>query len=221
MRGGRAPKEDRAMIMPFYKNRSDEELMSLLAHGDRGAFDELFNRYYHQIYNYVRRSVNNVEAAEDVTQEIFLRVIKSANRFDPERKFQSWIYKIASNEIKRHLKRAKLRQAISLNDPVGDEEDGAERGDFLMSPYESPEEYAERQAMAAELRRAIESLPEKQRQVVVLKIFEGLTFQEIAEVMNAPLSTVLSRMRYALDKLKRHFGVDLEKELGQSLDDKD
>ncbi len=207
------------MVMPFYKNRSDEELMSLLAHGDRGAFDELFNRYYQQIYNYVRRSVPSLEAAEDVTQEIFLRVIKSAKRFDPERKFQSWIYKIASNEIKRYLKRAKLRQAISLNDPIGDEEDGAERGDFLISAHETPEEYAERQALSAELRRAIRSLPEKQREVVILKIFHGLTFQEIADIVEAPLSTVLSRMRYAMDKLRRHFGVDLEKELGTGLDE--
>ena len=81
---------------------TDEELMSGVANADVNSFNVIFNRYYKQIFNFIKKSVHDHVASEDITQEVFMRIFKSAARFDPERKFSSWIYKIALNEIKRY-----------------------------------------------------------------------------------------------------------------------
>src|SRR5512139_2297810 len=85
---------------------SDEHLLVAIAAGNQPAFNEIFDRYSKQIYNFINKQVVEHESVEDLVQEVFLRVYKSARNFDPEKKFSSWIYKIALNEVKRHWKRA-------------------------------------------------------------------------------------------------------------------
>ena len=187
---------------------SDEILVGRLAAGDASAFDEIFERYHHQIYNFVKKQVSDSESVEDLVQEVFLRVYKSAKNFDVEKKFSSWLYKIALNEVKRHWKRSASRQTYSLNTPLGDEGGDTERADLLEDQRATPDQITETELFSKNLRHLIDRLPDKQRTVVMLKVYQDLTFEEIAEICECPLSTVLSRMRYAVNKLRRWLGIE-------------
>jgi RNA polymerase sigma-70 factor (ECF subfamily) len=189
---------------------ADEELVERLAAGDGPAFDDIFDRYHRQIYNFISKQVMDRESVEDLVQEVFLRVFKSAKNFDVTKRFSSWVYKIALNEVKRHWKRAASRQTFSLNAPLGDEGGDSERADFLEDTRDAPSETAESELFTRDLRTLIDRLPEKQKTVVLLKVYQELTFEEIAEICSCPLSTVLSRMRYAVSKLRRWLGLDEE-----------
>jgi RNA polymerase sigma-70 factor (ECF subfamily) len=193
----------RAPLLP-----RDEELMQRIAQGDDNAFDTIFDRYHRQIYNFINNQVSDKESVEDLVQEVFLRVFKSAARFDVEKKFSSWVYKIALNEVKRHWKRTMQRQTYSLNAPMGDESGDSERQDFLEDTRIEPDTAAEQELFSRDLRHLINRLPEKQKIVVELKVYHDMTFEEIAEICECPLSTVLSRMRYAVNKIRRWLGVD-------------
>jgi len=187
---------------------TDEELVGQLAAGDKGAFNEIFDRYHRQIYNFINKQVNERESVEDLTQEVFMRVYKSSGNFDVSKKFTSWLYKIALNEIKRHWKRTGARQTFSLNTPVGRDSGDAERGEFIEDHRIVPAAETESDLFSRNLRQLIDQLPEKQRTVVLLKVYQELTFEEIAEICECPLSTVLSRMRYAVNKLRRWMGAE-------------
>jgi RNA polymerase sigma-70 factor, ECF subfamily len=186
----------------------DEVLIGELACGDVRCFDLIFDRYHQQIYNFIKKQVSDHESVEDLVQEVFLRVYKSAKNFDVTKKFSSWVYKIALNEVKRHWKRTGSRQTFSLNAPLGDEGGESERADLLEDVRITPEAATESELFSKNLKLLIDKLPEKQKTVVILKIYNDLTFEEIAEICDCPLSTVLSRMRYAVSKLRRWLGIE-------------
>lgn len=187
---------------------TDEELIGNLAAGDKQAFNEIFDRYHRQIFNFINKQVNDRESVEDLAQEVFMRVFKSSHNFDVSKKFTSWLYKIALNEVKRHWKRTGARQTYSLNTPIGQDSGDAERGEFLEDSRIIPSQETESDLFSRNLRQLIDRLPEKQRTVVLLKVYQELTFEEISEICDCPLSTVLSRMRYAVNKLRRWMGVE-------------
>jgi len=182
---------------------SDEDLMELASQGEQSAFDQLYERYHMRIYNFIKKQVGNQQSAEDLTQEVFLRLFKSLGSFDPERRLSSYLYKIAVNEIRRHYQKTGGNQAFSLNEPVLDGEDARERAELLASDDEGPEDMTSERLTRKSLRVLIDRLPPEQKMVVLLKVYNELTFEEIAHIMDRPLSTVLSRMRYALQKLRR------------------
>lgn len=183
--------------------QTGEELMQLVAAGDRKAFDEIYDRYHRQIYNFIKKQVGDRAAAEDVMQEVFVRLFKAARSFDPEKTLSSYLYKIAVNEIRRHYQKASLSQAFSLNEPLAAEDDGRERIDLMPDERQMPETQVREEFARRTLRTLIDRLPPEQKMVVLLKVYDELTFEEIAQIMDRPLSTVLSRMRYALQKLRR------------------
>lgn len=203
-----------ATVSGSLSSLTDEQLVGQIAAGDTRAFDAIFERYYQQIYNFSKKQLSAKESVEDVVQEIFLRVFKSAKNFDTERKFSSWLYRIALNEIKRFWKRSSARQSYSLNTPLGDEVGDGERQDYLADERVQAAELAESDLFSRDLRKLIDRLPEKQKTVVLLKVYQGLTFEQISEICECPLSTVLSRMRYAVTKLRRWLGLD-----GEGLED--
>jgi RNA polymerase sigma-70 factor (ECF subfamily) len=183
-----------------YLVTSDEDLMVLAANGQQTAFNKLFERYQVRIYNFIKKQVVAQDAAEDVTQEVFFRLYKSIKSYDPSRQFSSYLYKIAVNEIRRFYQKLAANQTYSLNDPVLDSEDGRERGDLIPGDT-SPEIQVSSDLGSESVRKLIDRLPPEQKMVVLLKVYDQMTFDEIARVMDRPLSTVLSRMRYALQKL--------------------
>jgi RNA polymerase sigma-70 factor (ECF subfamily) len=189
---------------------TDEQLVGRVAQGDSQAFDIIFERYHQQIFNFARKQLSTRDNIEDIVQEVFLRVFKSAKNFDTERKFSSWLYRIALNEIKRYWKRSSARQAYSLNAPLGDEAGDGERQDYLHDERPAAAGIAESDLFSRDLRHLIDRLPEKQKTVVILKVYQELTFEEIAQICECPLSTVLSRMRYAVSKLRRWLGLEGE-----------
>jgi len=180
----------------------DEQLITLVARGNRDAFDEVYRRFSKQIYNFVKKQVQDREAAEDITQEVFLRLYRAAAHFDPARQLSSYLYKIAVNETRRHFQKLAGTQVLSLNEPIGSDDANRERADAVADASVA-DEAAEGRLTTGYLRGLIDRLPHEQREVVLLKVYSERTFEEIARIVDAPLSTVLSRMRYAIQKLRR------------------
>ncbi|PSM32174.1 RNA polymerase sigma factor [Haliangium sp. UPWRP_2] len=169
--------------------------------GDVRAFEILLQRHRQSIYEFVLRSVGtyNTAQAEDLTQETFLRVVKQAGSYEPRSKFTTWLFTLARNLCIDASRRRKHRKAQSLDAP--DEE-----GHSLLDRTSDGGMPVDRQAVSTELRarmeRAIEELPEDQREVFLMRESADLSFKEIADVIGISENTVKSRMRYALEKLR-------------------
>jgi RNA polymerase sigma-70 factor (ECF subfamily) len=183
---------------------ADEALMLRYQRGDRTAFAELVARHETPLYNFVLRYTRSPAAAEDVTQEAFLRVVQRAADFKHEARFTTWLYTIARNLCIDQGRKAKLRRHASLDAPAGS--GPSQRGllDVVSDP--TPGGDVPRAAEWTEMRRsivaAVEALPEDQREVFLLREVAGLPFKEIGEVTSAAENTVKSRMRYALERLR-------------------
>ena len=180
---------------------ADETLMERYARGDAAAFDQLMTRHQRPLFGFILRSVRDRAEAEDLFQEVFMKVIRAAPTWRPEAKFTTWLYTVARNALIDRSRRRKTHTPdLSLADPVGDA-DGPTRLDTVASPDANPLD----ETLGEELRQALEAalgaLPEDQREALLLKR-DGLTFDAIAEVTGVKANTVKSRLRYALEKLR-------------------
>ena len=195
---------------------TDEALIADIADGDRDAFEELGRRYIKKAYSIALRMTRNREDAWDLAQDALLEIHRSATGFDRRYSFSSWFYRIVVNKTLNFLKREKLRsgafaagmeekflgdRGISLKggDPVDSEEEFTsgtlvERGD--------PEREYEITEIRARIEGALETLSPEQRMVVVLFDMEGFSHKEIAEVLECPEGTVMSRLHYGRMKLR-------------------
>ena len=187
---------------------SNEQLAKRVAEHDDSAFDCLYRRFEGQIGSFIRKQIRDQTHVEDILQEVFMRVYKSASGFDASRKFSSWLYKIALNEVKRYWERSSKLPAYSLNTPIGSADSNLEAEDFLEDPRTAPEDLAAEDLFSRDLKNLIDRLPPKQKTVVLLRVDHELTFEEISEICECPLSTVLSRMRYAIQKLRQWMGIE-------------
>src|ERR1044071_8703314 len=155
--------------------------------GDAGAFAELVRRHQKALYNFVLRQTRSAPAAEDITQEAFLRVVQRAAEFKHEARFTTWLFTIARNLCVDHARKAKLRRHPSLDGPAGDAE-GA-RPLLEVVPETRAEGEVDRAAEWSTMRRsivsAVESLPDEQREVFLLREVANLPFKEIADVTGA------------------------------------
>jgi len=184
---------------------TDEMLMVRYQRGDAQAFAELVRRHSRTVYNFVLRQLREASVAEDVTQDVFLRVVQKAGEFKHEARFSTWLYSITRNLCVDQLRRASHRRHASLDAPrAGAADDAPTLGETVADPH--PAASAERSAAAAQLQasivRAVDSLPDDQREVFLLREVANLPFREIAEITDVPENTVKSRMRYALDRLR-------------------
>ncbi len=187
---------------------TDEALMGRYQDGDARAFEVLLRRHRRPVFNFLLRSTAAREAAEDLMQEVFLRIVRGAGEFRREAKFTTWLYSIARNLCVDHSRRMKFRRHTSLDAPAGDGVEGDSRAslvDFVRdgAPGASPHRSSVNKDLREQLQRAIESLGEEQREVFVMREYLGLQFKEIAEVVGCPENTVKSRMRYALEALRK------------------
>jgi RNA polymerase sigma-70 factor (ECF subfamily) len=186
---------------------SDEALLMAYRAGDARAFERLVARHEKPVWNFLRRFVANAATAEDLLQEVFLRVIKSAHAEESEwrgaAKFSTWLYTIARNLCVDHARRAVHRDATSLDGPghaAADTE--ATLHDRIASPAPAPDAaVADRQAKAR-IDAAIAALPPDQREVFLMREVMEMPFAEIAAAVGVSEPTVKSRMRYALEKLR-------------------
>ena len=182
---------------------SDESLMLRYAKGDVDAFEKLLERHRQPLFGYLCRILKSRQLAEDIFQEVFIRVMNSRGRYKKSAKFSTWLYRIAHNTCVDALRRESYRKTESLSSPKGGE-NGYERTleDAMASTNPGPDVEFDRQQFAEVLRKCIERLNPEQREVFVLRQYQDLPFREIARVTSASESTVKSRMRYALKSLR-------------------
>lgn len=181
--------------------------------GDARAFEALVRRHRTPVFNFILRFVGQRARAEDVLQETWLKVVRSAGEYQAKARFTTWVYTIARNLCVDSARKESYRQAASLESPVSgvDGEEGRALADALPDSGASPERGAYNARLRPLLERALASLPEEQREVFILREYSGIPFKEIADVTGVSENTVKSRMRYALDGLRRRLaelGVD-------------
>ncbi len=184
---------------------ADERLMLAYKAGDVRAFEQLVRRHRGAVFNFLLRlSGNNRQRAEDLLQETWLKVVRSAGTYEARAKFTTWVYTIARNLCMDALRKDSYRKADSLDATAGDAEDERTLGERVPSPDAGPDRAAAECAARSVLERALAKLPPEQREVFLLREYHGVQFKEIAEVTGVPENTVKSRMRYALEALRRH-----------------
>jgi RNA polymerase sigma-70 factor, ECF subfamily len=182
----------------------DTALLRQYKTGDPDAFLVLFHRYRKPLYNFILRNIHPADAAEDLLQDVFLRIIQGAEAFREESKFTTWLYTIARNLCIDRNRKMGLRRNVSL-----DERSGAGYGHKdQRTPRQIPDETpgVDRNAIGDRLRQqiavAVEALPEEQREVFLMRQLQNLPFQEIATIVGVSENTIKSRMRYALERLR-------------------
>jgi RNA polymerase sigma-70 factor (ECF subfamily) len=172
-----------------------DELIGGLKAGRPEAFERLVREFGDRIYRFVKRLAGE-RSAEDLTQEVFIRVHRSIDAYRPEGRFESWLFAIAGNLCIDHSRRRKPEASLSELDQDLAPERFRAAG---QGPIEAAEEEERRQALV----RAVERLPFEQKQVFLLREEAGLSFREIAETMGCPLNTALGRMHYAMEALRK------------------
>ncbi|MBW2046206.1 MAG: sigma-70 family RNA polymerase sigma factor [Deltaproteobacteria bacterium] len=183
---------------------TDDELVDGYLKGDISCFDEIMNRYKNRLYNYIYHHTGHRQLAEDLFQEAFTRVIEHLPRYRKRGNFPGWIFKIALNICRDHMRKKAKMPTVSLNQPFSSE-DGEEvtLENLLASDRPSPAAETCKKEIHQFLRQSIAHLPRKQREVVILRIYGKLSFKEISAVLHCPINTALARMRYALKALHR------------------
>jgi RNA polymerase sigma-70 factor, ECF subfamily len=176
----------------------DQKLINQYLAGDEQSLEILIKLYLKPIYGFAYRIVNHPAEAEDITQEVFLRVWKKIKKLDPQKNFKSWIFTIAKNASIDYLKKKK-----TLTFSAFEQEDGGNTIlDSLADPEPLPDELFERSDLVTLLDSTLKKISLPYRLVLQLYYFEHFNFREIAEVLNEPLNTIKSRHRRALIKLK-------------------
>ena len=182
--------------------RTDEELVALSISGDTSSFNELILRWERPIYALAYRTIGREEDARDVCQETFLRAFRALPGFRGQSKFSSWLYRIALNLCRDWLRKERRAPVVQVAEDVDLMDLAA-----AQAPTESIEDVVARRDQARAVERAMASLSADQRTAIVLKEYHGLTFQEIADVLGCPLSTVKTRLYQGLTVLRRELGV--------------
>ena len=181
---------------------TDEELVRKIIGGDHLAFKRLVDRYQHLVINTCYNLIGNRQDSEDVAQEVFFQVYKSARKFRREAKFSTWLYRIAVNRSLNFIRDNKrFRWLESLSSLL--EGENQRVSDVPASNSDRPDIALEKKERDAAVQRAIDSLPAKQRAAFVLHKYEGLSYQEIAEILERSLSSVESLIHRAKSNLQR------------------
>ena len=170
--------------------------------GDALAFNRLVLKWESKVYDLAFRMLQHPEEAAEATQEVFLSAYKTIRRFRRDAKFSTWLYRIALNHCISRARRRPQGAHFSLDD----ERNGVTQADMLRAP-DSQEGELLRAENRKRVRGAMAFLPPEQRAVVELKFFQEMTFDDIAAVLEAPLSTIKSRLYAALDSLKVRLGA--------------
>lgn len=187
-----------------YEANSDAALAHQAAEGDMYAFRVLVERYQRPMAALVSRIAGNPDDVDDIVQELFLRAWKGLPRFRGDAQFSTWLYRIAVNTAIKHRARRKNEVALSLS--TDDLTGGLDRlyvgEDVLPSEGGDPYRAAHQKEREEAVHKAVQSLPEKQRAVVVLHYFDGHSCEEISQIVGCSLGTVWSRLHYACKRLK-------------------
>jgi len=187
----------------------DQTLVERVQKGDKAAFDILVLKYQHKLIKLVNRYVRDPDEAMDVAQEAFLKAYRAINRFRGESAFYTWIYRIAINTAKNYLVASGRRPP---NDDIDAQEAEQYEGATSLKEQDTPERLLLKDEIHAAITQAIEDLPDDLRTAITLREIEGLSYEEIAAVMNCPIGTVRSRIFRAREaiaaELRPQLGTD-------------
>jgi len=183
-------------IREHLRGLDDSAVVSAFLEGESRAFDELVNRYQNRLLNFVYRTTGDRERAEDLVQEVFVRVYRHIHRFDRSRKFSTWIYTIASNLAKNEL-RNRSRNPLVLFQTIRRNWEDDDRPLQFEDPGTRPDDLYRKRHLREVVEDAVEKLPPHHRNVFVLRELEGKSYEEIAEITSCNLGTVKSRLNRA------------------------
>ena len=185
----------------------DLELIRRVQKGDKTAFDVLVLKYQHKILKLISRYISDHHEAMDVAQEAFLKAYRALPRFRGDSAFYTWLYRIAINTAKNHLVAAGRRPPTS---DIDAQEAEQYAGALRLQDNETPERLLLKDEIGATVREAIEALPEELRTAITLRELEGLSYDQIAQVMACPVGTVRSRIFRARESIDRRLKPLLE-----------
>ena len=173
----------------------DDDLIRMYRDGDAEAFDTLFDRHYASVYNFARMMLGNSGGPEDVLQEVFLAVARSAKEYAPRGRFRPWLMRIVRNRCLNRLESLRVRRQTLGEGPLHAAEPPS------AEPH--PDQQAEADEQEAIVRAAIAELPERQREAIALYAFEQMKYREIAEILEMPTNTVKTLIHRARASLAR------------------
>ncbi len=178
------------------EEKSDEEICKMVQKGDIEAFGILVERYEEKMKRYSQKFLSQKEDIEDVVQDIFLKAFENIQSFDTKKKFKSWLYKIAHNQLVNALKRKERFSFLSL--------------DTFLPYFSLKEEFneVEKKELRANLEKYLQKLDPKYREVIFLYFYENLSYSEISEILKIPISTVGIRLKRAKEKIKKFIQKD-------------
>lgn len=176
---------------------TDDLLMLAYAAGDVRAFEQLYGRHRGPLYRFLMRQLRNTALADELFQDVWQRVIAARASWQPDAAFSTWLFRIAHNRLNDHWRAQKHRPAAP---------DDADARTARMADPETPERQLSEFEQRRDLQRALDALPEDQREVLVLRLEQELTLEEIGQITGVGRETVKSRLRYAMDKLRAGIG---------------
>lgn len=176
----------------------EAQLIKQIKNGDERAFEQLLSAYEKKVYNMAYRTCQNPQDAMDITQEVFLRVFRSIKGFKEESSFSTWLYRIATNLCIDFARRSAKNNAISLT--VYDEDGAGTEMEIADSTY-TPEVYLEKMELRREIKKGLLALSPEHRHIIILRDINGLSYLEIAEILELEEGTVKSRLARARAKL--------------------
>jgi RNA polymerase sigma-70 factor, ECF subfamily len=177
---------------------SDDELIAAILGGDRERFGDLVERYQGRLVNYLFRLLRNLEEAHELAQEVFLKVYQVLDRYDPQYKFSTWLFRVAQNAAIDQIRRRRLK-LVSL---AQEDAEGEARDWDLPSPDRGPYGHLRNQERGEALQSAIDALPWEYRELILLRHFGELPYEEIAQLKRMPLGTVKNKLFRGRQMLK-------------------
>ncbi len=175
---------------------SDEQLLAQHRAGDASAFEHLIRRHHDDLLRFLVRLTGDRAAAEDVFQDAFLQVHISASTFDTTRRFKPWLFTIAANKGRDHLRKKTRRRTLTLSAPVGGSggDSGVSFIDLMEVDCKAPNDAMDEAERDAQVQEAVDRLPWTLREILLLAYFQKLTYAQIADELGIPLGTVKSRL---------------------------
>ena len=180
---------------------ADVEMIRAVRGGDATAYRGLVEKYQGRVYHMVYGMVRNREDARDITQDAFVKAYNNLGSFREQSSFYTWLYRIAMNLAIDFLRKAKRRGESSFDEQIASKD--ADGGIDEAHTQDSPSKTLERKQLMGTIMDALEKLPADQKQIILLRELEGLSYKEIAEVVGIPEGTVMSRLFYARKKLQK------------------
>jgi len=188
---------------PAAEMLSDEELVAAILRGERERFADLVGRYEGRLVNYLYRLLRSLDDAHDLAQEVFLKVYQALDRFDPRYRFSTWIFRVAQNAAIDQIRRQRLKLVSMRRES---DEDGESRDWEFPSPRPTPYGDLRNRERGAAIQEAVDALPWEYRELILLRHFGELSYEEIASLKRLPLGTVKNKLFRARQLLKERLG---------------